>query len=104
MLPGILPDGLMARGWRAPLPAPLLTFQAGDKRCEVVGMGSDIPKRTSRAALRGVGSPGSLFLTGLFERRREPVLRVFHLHYTNRPQLSIRYHLARLPNHGMTGV
>src|SRR5882724_4279411 len=65
---------------RRQLGSQLLTIQAGDKRCEIKGMSPDVPKRTSRATLRGVGAPKSLFLAGLFKRRGEPVLRILHLH------------------------
>ena len=79
-------------------------IQAGDKRSEIEGVRSDISERTARAALRGVSAPESLLLAGLFERRGQPVLRILHLHHANRTQLSLRHHLARLPNHGMAGV
>ncbi len=67
-------------------------------------MSADVSQRTRRPALCGISAPDSLLLTGLFQRRRQPVLRIFDMDYANRPQLALGHHLASLPHQGIAGV
>ena len=67
-------------------------------------MSADVSQRTGGTALRGIRAPGGLLLSGLLQRRGQPVLRVFHLDHTDRAEFSIRDHLPGLPHQRMAGV
>ena len=62
------------------------------------------PRRTRGPALRRIGAPCCLLLARLLERRGQPVLRVFDLHYPDRAQLAVGHHLASLPYQRIAGV
>src|SRR5580704_4908975 len=78
----------------------MLADEAGD----VVSVRADVAKRAGGSALRGVGAPRGLFLAGVFERRGEPILRVFDLHEAKLAEFAGSDHFARLTNDGVAGV
>ena len=67
-------------------------------------MRSDIAQRTSGSAACRVSPPVRLFLSSLFKRRGQPILNIFNLDQSNRPQFMGLHHFTSLPNHGMPGV
>ena len=79
-------------------------IQSGHKAGEIVSVSSDVSQRTGGTALGGIRAPGGLFLSGLLQRRGQPILRILNLDNANRPQLSTGDHLPGLAHHGITGV
>ena len=82
----------------------LLGVKLADEAGDVVGVRADVAERAGGAALRGVGAPRGLFLAGVFERRGEPVLRVFDLHEAELAEFAGGDHFASLANDGIAGV
>ncbi|MNS82695.1 hypothetical protein D3C72_1164460 [compost metagenome] len=64
----------------------LIRFQTGNEATEIIGMGADIAGGAADAGLSRIGAPDGLFRAGLFHRFRQPVLRIFHLHQTDRAE------------------
>ena len=67
-------------------------------------MRADVADAAGGATLRGVGAPRRLLLAAVLKLRRQPVLRILHLHHAQRAELAGRDHLARLPHQRMAGV
>src|SRR6202047_2857533 len=86
------------------LGSQLPAIEAGHKTGKIESVSADVSQRTRRPALCGIRPPDSLLLTGLFQRRRQPSLRIFDMDQTNRPQLALGHHLASLPHQGIAGV
>ena len=79
-------------------------FQTGNEAAEIIGMRADIACGTTRTGLGRVGAPDSLFGTRLLDGFRQPVLRIFHLHQTDRAE-SARFHqFPCMPHHRIAGV
>ncbi len=64
-------------------------------------MGADIADTAAGSGAAGVVAPFRLFGDDFL---RQPFLRVFHLHYAERPERAFFDHGARLPDHGVAGV
>ena len=82
----------------------LPAIQSGHKAGEIVSVSSDVSQRTGGTALRWIGAPGGLFLSGLLQWSGQPVLRIFNLDHANRSQFSTGDHLPSLAHQGIAGV
>src|SRR5689334_18896746 len=67
-------------------------------------MRADIAGRAADARLRRIGAPGGLFLAGLLDRFRQPVLRIFGLDDSYIAEFAVRDHLTRMADHWITGI
>ncbi len=77
---------------------------ADDELGEVEGMGADVADRAGGAGAGRIRAPFGLLAAGLLDAGGEPILRVFHLHDADGPELARLHHGARLPHQGIAGV
>ncbi len=67
-------------------------------------MCADVPDATGGTALLRIGAPGGLLLSGGFEARGQPALRIFHDDFTDLAELAVPDHVARFFHQRVAGV